>query len=290
MLRSAVPRTRRFGRPTAWIVVAVGALPLPSGAGLATTVSANPVVVAAPREDTALQFDATSKAYVARSGEPHHTFHFAVLNSSDHEVVINQVRTSCGCTIAKLPAQPWHLAPGAAGDLQLIVDLRGESGVIVKTATVDTATTFKDLTIKVTIPPPQRTAISVQDRERNRQLAAANPPAIFSGECALCHAKPAAGRFGADLYVSACSICHDASDRAPMVPDLHHLNHPTDAAFWRSLIANGRARTLMPAFAQTRGGSLTDAQIDSLVTYLTGAFAQSVLPAAQHPRTSSAAR
>ena len=40
---------------------------------------------------------------------------------------------------------------------------------------------------------------------------------------------------------------------------------PRDAAFWRGLIAHGREKTLMPAFAQSDGGPLQDTQIESLV-------------------------
>jgi mono/diheme cytochrome c family protein len=227
-------------------------------------------VIVPPKEDTALGFDATAKEYVARPGEESCTFHFLVMNTSDREVVINQVRTSCGCTVATLPEQPWHLAPGAQGDLTLTVDLRGKSGEVVKTATIDTPTTFKTLLIKVTMPAPD--AIMAQNRDRNVQLAKADRQAVFKGECAACHAAPAAGRLGSALYVSACSICHDAAHRATMVPDLHALNRPADATFWRSTIAHGRDGTLMPAFAQADGGPLTKAQIDSLVTYLTTEF------------------
>ena len=67
-------------------------------------------------------------------------------------VSIVQVRTSCGCTVAQLPQQPWTLAPGAGGEVVLTVDLRGKSGVLVKTATIDTPTGFKNFTFKITLP------------------------------------------------------------------------------------------------------------------------------------------
>jgi hypothetical protein len=53
-----------------------------------------------------------------------------------------------------------------------------------------------------------------------------------------------------------------------MVPDLHKLTVPTDEYFWRTWISYGRPGSLMPAFAKTETGPLTDMQIVSLAAYL----------------------
>jgi hypothetical protein len=53
-----------------------------------------------------------------------------------------------------------------------------------------------------------------------------------------------------------------------MVPDLHNLPMTTSEEFWRTWITSGKAGTLMPAFATSQGGPLTDAQIASLAAYL----------------------
>jgi mono/diheme cytochrome c family protein len=53
-----------------------------------------------------------------------------------------------------------------------------------------------------------------------------------------------------------------------MVPDLRNLKHPTDAAHWRQWIATSKPGSLMPAFGKAFDGPLSDAQIDSLVEYL----------------------
>jgi hypothetical protein len=53
------------------------------------------------------------------------------------------------------------------------------------------------------------------------------------------------------------------------VPNLHKLPDPTNAAFWKNWIMHGKPGTLMPAFAQSEGGFLSDMQIESLVAYLT---------------------
>src|SRR4051812_14917720 len=94
-------------------------------------VPGNESKVVPPQEEKGLEFDATLKEYAAKAGEESCTFVFAVKNISKADIVINQVRTSCGCTVAKLPAQPWRLAPGAGGDIILIVDLKGKTGELI---------------------------------------------------------------------------------------------------------------------------------------------------------------
>jgi mono/diheme cytochrome c family protein len=232
---------------------------------------ASNVVVVQPGEEKGLEVDALIKEYTAKPGEESHTFTFAVKNISKAEIVINQVRTSCGCTVAKLPSQPWKLAPGEGGDILLTIDLKGKTGTLIKTATIDTATAGKVLTFKVDLPAA--TAAAAMDRDRNQQLAAKNRQAVFQGDCARCHVTPSVGQQGVGLYVTACTICHEAEHRATMVPDLHALKGPTDRQYWKTMISQGKAGTLMPAFAQDQGGPLTSAQIESLVDYLVGDFA-----------------
>jgi hypothetical protein len=53
------------------------------------------------------------------------------------------------------------------------------------------------------------------------------------------------------------------------VPDLKNLKHPTNAEHWKKWIASGRVGSMMPAFAKAEGGPLDEAQIDSLVHFLT---------------------
>ncbi len=228
-------------------------------------------VVVPPAEEMGLEVDATLKEHTAKPGEESCVFTFAVQNISKADLVINEVRTSCGCTVATLPSQPWRLKPGERGDIMLNVDLRGKSGTMSKTATIDLPTGFKQLTFRVTITADTR-AMQADLRARNQQLAAANRQAVFQGDCAKCHVAPTVGQHGVGVYVTACSICHDAEQRATMVPDLHALQQPTDKAYWRTIVTEGKPGTLMPAFAQAYGGPLTPVQIESLVEYLAGEF------------------
>ena len=104
-------------------------------------------------------------------------------------------------------------------------------------------------------------------RQRNQELALADRQAVFRNDCASCHAAPLGGKTGAELFQLACLICHAPAHRATMVPDLMIAREPRNAGFWRQWIAEGKEKTLMPAFAQRLGGPMTDAQIESLVEF-----------------------
>ncbi len=156
------------------------------------------------------------------------------------------------------------------------MNVSGKSGVVFKTVTFNTDKGIKTLMLKVTIQPPPPPAVapatSSMNRERNQELAKQDRQAVFKGECARCHVEKVKGKLGQELYVTACGICHEAEHRATMVPDLHAIKQDTNPDFWRTWIARGKPGSLMPAFAQSEGGPLNDAEINSLVQYLVTAI------------------
>jgi mono/diheme cytochrome c family protein len=85
--------------------------------------------------------------------------------------------------------------------------------------------------------------------------------------------EPTVGKMGAELFQTACLICHGAEHRASMVPDLAVAKTSRDAAYWEKWIREGANETLMPAFDRSRGGSLDEEQIKSLVEYLSATMA-----------------
>lgn len=219
-----------------------------------------------------LAFDAESKDYTTKPGEMDAKFSFNVTNISSGEVTVTHVQTSCGCTVAQL-TYPWKLPAGGSGVIPLTMNLAGKTGVVIKTATVHTDKGQKMLTVKSTITPAGTDALSMgADRERNRLIAAADRQAVFKGDCAKCHVEPVIGKMGRELYTAACGICHDDEHRATMVTDLHNLKTVPNAEYWKFFTMHGKPGTLMPAFAQSEGGPLTDAQIASLVDYLVKDF------------------
>lgn len=199
-------------------------------------------------------------------------FTFWLTNVSSEVVSINTVRTSCGCTVAQLPQQPWRIEPGANGPINVTMNLAGKFGSIEKAVTVDSTAGYKSLVVRANIPqqPNAQPVVNGIDPERlkNMQMALADRQVVFKGECAKCHAEPAIGKVHKPLYDAACGICHDSTHRASMVPDLANLKHPTNEDHWRRWIRSGRVGSMMPAFAKAEGGPLSDEQIESLVKFL----------------------
>lgn len=226
---------------------------------------------------TALLFDETNKEMRGPAGATNFTFTFAFTNSAPGPVVIDSVRTSCGCTVAKVPSLPWSIAPGAGGDFSVVLDARGKRGTVTKSVFVNSSIGVKPLTVRAVIEDATgnvATSGGMDDRLRNMQIALADRAAVFRGDCAGCHAKTSEGKQGPGLYVAACGICHDSHNRASMVPDLKNLGKVTDREHWVRWITFGRHGSLMPAFAHSEGGPLTDEQVDSLADYLNRAISQ----------------
>ena len=219
----------------------------------------------------------TQEATVAADAANAH-FAFSFTNVSPGIVAILDVRPSCGCTTAQLPPLPWIVPAGASGQFGLTVNLAGKTGTLFKTVSVKTDKGAKQLVLKITILPPVIPTQSEADRAQAMILAKADRQSVFHGDCIACHVKPGDGKYGKLLYDAACAICHEAKDRASMVPDLHNIKTPTNVEFWQTWIAHGKAGSLMPAFSTTDGGSLSDMQITTLAQYLAATIPSQVTP------------
>ena len=165
--------------------------------------------------------------------------------------------------------------------MKVSVNLAGKSGSLFKTVEVNTDKGKTVLMLRINIVP--RPAMTEAERAQGIAAAKIDRQAVFKGDCASCHAKDVENKYGQQLYAQVCTVCHEANPRASMVPDLHNLKNPTSEAFWRAWITSGKPGTLMPAFATSQGGPLTELQIASLSQYL-----NSVIP--PHPQTSSTAK
>jgi cytochrome c553 len=236
-----------------------------------------------------LAWDADLKEEHTAAGATNVVFTFWVTNVSPADAAIFDVKTSCGCTAAQLPSQPWILNPAASGPIRVTLDVRGHHGVLMKGLTVNSSAGTKELAVRATVPMPTNanpalsvaagreamglrgpsgTTLMSNDRLRNLQVALGDRQAVFRDDCARCHAEPARGKSGHDLYVAVCGVCHDATLRATLIPDLKKSRRPRTRDYLRQMIADGRPGSLMPAFAADQGGPLTEPQIASLVAYL----------------------
>lgn len=78
----------------------------------------------------------------------------------------------------------------------------------------------------------------------------------------------------AALYNENCAACHGRSGQNGPAIDLANPEYQSliDDASLRKWIANGMPGSEMPAFAQSAGGMLTDAQVDVLVAGMRGSW------------------
>lgn len=221
-----------------------------------------------PLPNGILAWDALTKAVDAVEGQDFARFAFSFTNISADNVTILSVKPGCGCTTAELPPVPWTITPDTSGTIKLNVNLANKFGTLFKSATVTTDKGNKTLMLRINILP--LAAVKMTDAQIADGIAKAkvDRQAVFRGDCASCHAKNVANQYGPRLYESVCGVCHEAEHRATMVPDLNNLKVPTNRDFWRTWITFGKPGSLMPAFATSQGGPLSDMQIASLAAYL----------------------
>jgi cytochrome c553 len=234
-----------------------------------------------PLPDGIFAWDELSRATDAAADQPQAHFTFSFTNISSGNVAIVNVHPSCGCTTAQLPTLPWIVAAGANGQIPITVNLAGKSGTLFKTVNVSTDKGSKTLMLRINILLPVIPKITDADRMRFMAVSKVDRQAVFKNDCAQCHAIPSNGKYGQALYVAVCGICHEAANRATMVPDLHAIKTPTNADFWQTWIAHGKPGSFMPAFSTAEGGPLTDIQIASLAAYLDSAIPSHAVPPPQ---------
>jgi len=229
-----------------------------------------------PLPDGILAWDSLMKSTDVLSGSDFAHFSFSFTNISGKDVTILNVHPSCGCTTAQLPPVPWTIAAGSTGEFQLKVNLAGKFGTVFKSAKVTTDQGNKDLSLRINIQPAPPIQLTEAQMLQGIAMSKADRQAVFKGDCASCHIKNISGRYGQDLFNNVCAICHMAQNRATMVPDLTKLKVPTNREFWRTWITYGKPGSLMPAFANSQGGPLTDMQIASLAAYLNAVYPSKV--------------
>ena len=119
--------------------------------------------------------------------------------------------------------------------------------------------------------------------------------AILASGCGTPHGQPSKGsevlapneilEFGT-LYAENCAACHGAEGRggaAIALANPVYLAIADDAAIHK-VITNGMRGTAMPAFAESAGGMLTDAQIDAITKGIRSRWSkQAVLDTATAP-------
>lgn len=260
-------------------VVPPGMVPPPNSAQI---VASKPVFVpdtsrsGQPLPDGLLAWDSLSKGTDVVSGLDFARFSFSFTNISGKSLTVLDVHPSCGCTTAEMPPVPWTLPAGTNGQIKIKVNLAGKSGTVFKSVKVTTDQGNKQLMLRITIQPPPLVKLTEAQIQQGIMMSKADRQAVFKSDCASCHVKNVTGRYGQDLFNSICVVCHAAQNQATMVPDLSKLKVPTNPEFWRTWITFGKPGSLMPSFATSQGGPLTDMQIASLAAYLNAVYPSKV--------------
>jgi mono/diheme cytochrome c family protein len=234
-----------------------------------------------PMPTNVLVWDHLDQATTANADEENAHFIFNFTNVSSGIVAIVNVHPSCGCTTAQLPTLPWVVESGTSGQIPITVDIRSKSGNVFKYVDVVTDKGTIRLNLSINILPPAIPMMTEAERARGMAAAKVDRQAVFKNDCASCHVKPGEGKYGQQLYMASCAICHEAEHRASMVPDLHAIKSPTNNDFWQTWIAHGKPGSFMPAFSTAEGGPLTDIQIQSLAAYLDSAIPSHAAPPPQ---------
>ncbi len=221
------------------------------------TVSIRAEPVNAPAAQPELQFDTTAYDFgVVRQEDPvKHTFAFK--NAGKGDLVLQSIKTTCGCTAATASTGPFR--SGDSGALEASYDTRGKFGH-----------TQKEIRVFSNDPRSPHVLMISGTVTESMHPTKAPGEVIFKGSCAECHVAPAKGKSGKELYDAACFMCHDSPQqhgRNAIAPDLAALSKLSDADLKR-IISHGMAGTSMPGFLTKKGGPLSKQQVQSLVEYI----------------------
>lgn len=183
-------------------------------------------------------------------------------NDGDAPLEISAIRPSCDCVSAEASAK--RVPPAGEATVVVTFDpagLAGEKRESISLRTNDPARSEVFLVLRAHVSPPVLEG-----------LPASHPPTsgqnFLLGTCAACHAQPAAGKSGADLYVAVCAMCHGAAGEGGLAPSLRSPVQRPDGAKVSSIIALGTADPRMPGFGADMAGPLSAGQIESLTALL----------------------
>lgn len=187
-------------------------------------------------------------------------YHLYLENPTKTPIKDLQLTTSCGCTT--LMPSGSTIPPRKKLRVDVASDLTGKRGVIVKNivANFDHGGTKTEkrlsLTFKVQKNIAAHSGHNLQD-------------VLFDRKCGACHAKPAAGKMGRELFVAVCAFCHGENAQGAMATGFTRVKYYDrfDPERIRAIIADGTDGKEMPGFSQAHGGPLDSTQIDSLIDY-----------------------
>ncbi|MCA9799976.1 MAG: DUF1573 domain-containing protein [Cyanobacteria bacterium HKST-UBA04] len=210
--------------------------------------------------DTSLKQGPVRKTIIIESNDPKTPKLSIVLSA----LVIANLSKNEGRQTGLATAGPAIKTTDAGHPLPTLVDLdtQTKNG----TGGLDTANGDPHANLKLSTPP-------LGERETSQ---------LFLGRCATCHVTPGQGKYGNALFKADCAMCHGlnalgptdkgvSEGSEPMAPALipRPYDDPAVYARLKKIIEYGSPfHPSMPAFLEDNGGPLSQAQIDSLLTFL----------------------
>lgn len=191
---------------------------------------------------------------------------YTLTNTGGETLIIENVETSCGCTVAELDTT--RLNPGESTKLNISLDTSIKLGEVTKTIDVysnDPVNPKTELLLKAVVKLPKG------QEGMAGSFEVSDPLVLFKGECKTCHVDRGVGKTGQQLFIADCGMCHGPDGQGGVSPPLIELDYSEPAVrdYVRKIIANGSPNSpTMPPYSKAKGGPLSESQIDSLVKFL----------------------
>ena len=212
-----------------------------------------------------IRFEVTTHDFGKLRSDQRTEYAWAYRNDGTAPLRITGTRPQCGCTATVIDDR--DVPPGGSGTILVTFDPAGLDGSIRKSLAVMSNDPTRGTVLLTLRAQVERVETPAADGSHPSTAGRS----LLSGECVSCHASPATGRTGADLYRAVCAMCHGpAAEGGAHGPSLRapgYLSSHTDDEL-RTAIAYGTANPRMPGFSAVMGGPLDDAQVDSIVRLL----------------------
>lgn len=211
-----------------------------------------------------VRFDHTTHDFGEIPADGKREYAWVIRNDGKAPLEIVNTFPSCGCTASLIENKA--IPPGGSGTLRITFDAAGQYGDIRKSIAVVTNDPTRPrvlLTVLAKVLPPVNPRVSAGHPNITGQ-------SYLVGDCASCHAAPAARKEGAELWNAVCAMCHGDRGEGKLASSLRnadYLEGRSDKDLHDS-IAYGTVNPRMPGFSKVMGGPLDERQIDSLVLLL----------------------
>jgi mono/diheme cytochrome c family protein len=214
---------------------------------------------------------------------------FRMHNVGGEPLVIQDVSTSCGCTLLNLKDK--FIEPGKTGDLEVVMDTTMKQGYVKKRIDVfsnDPEHPKVSVFLAANVLPGVKSKAGDKSGSGMEEmsmglgkgktafdphvgLSETGKAKIFTGRCATCHVQMGKGKLGGDLFQADCAMCHgqnaEGAEGPALVPGNYH-----DAEFFnhiQKVVRYGSpTHVSMPGFLKDAGGPLTEGEINSILLYL----------------------